>query len=183
MKSCKVFSNARTRPVRCVGASRRPVVRTRAIAEPPAEFEAVNHQAKTFKVDLEALKLDEETAKDLYRDMRLGRDFEDMCAQMYYRGKMFGFVHLYCGQEAVSTGVIRLLGKKDYVCRCGLHLQQPNRRHQISAHCWLSRAQRGLHGRQTFQALHDSVLNRKRVHCKRQCESCWLAAHSACHSN
>jgi hypothetical protein len=31
-------------------------------------------------------------------------DFEEMCAQMYYRGKMFGFVHLYSGQEAVSTG-------------------------------------------------------------------------------
>ncbi len=27
---------------------------------------------------------------------------EDMCAQMYYRGRMFGFVHLYNGQEAVS---------------------------------------------------------------------------------
>jgi TPP-dependent pyruvate/acetoin dehydrogenase alpha subunit len=88
-----------------------------AIAE-PVEFEAVNHQEKPFSVDLERLKLDVDTAKDLYRDMRLGRDFEDMCAQMYYRGKMFGFVHLYCGQEAVSTGVIRLLGKKDYVCRC-----------------------------------------------------------------
>lgn len=34
----------------------------------------------------------------------LGREFEEMCAQMYYRGKMFGFVHLYSGQEAVSTG-------------------------------------------------------------------------------
>ena len=32
---------------------------------------------------------------------------QEMCAQMYYRGKMFGFVHLYSGQEAVSTGVIR----------------------------------------------------------------------------
>ena len=28
----------------------------------------------------------------------LGREFEEMCAQMYYRGKMFGFVHLYSGQ-------------------------------------------------------------------------------------
>ena len=46
-----------------------------------------------------------EHAKDLYYDMVLGRDFEEMCAQMYYRGKMFGFVHLYSGQEAVSTGV------------------------------------------------------------------------------
>jgi pyruvate dehydrogenase E1 component alpha subunit len=43
----------------------------------------------------------------LYEDMVLGRSFEDKCAEMYYRGKMFGFVHLYNGQEAVSTGVIQ----------------------------------------------------------------------------
>lgn len=52
----------------------------------------------------------------LYEDMLIGRSFEDMCAQMYYRGKMFGFVHLYNGQEAVSTGVIKLLRNEDYVC-------------------------------------------------------------------
>nr|YP_009315766.1 Pyruvate dehydrogenase E1 component, alpha subunit [Trichogloeopsis pedicellata]SCW24424.1 Pyruvate dehydrogenase E1 component, alpha subunit [Trichogloeopsis pedicellata] len=52
----------------------------------------------------------------LYEDMLLGRSFEDMCAQMYYRGKMFGFVHLYNGQEAVSTGVIKALTENDYVC-------------------------------------------------------------------
>lgn len=53
---------------------------------------------------------------DLYEDMLLGRSFEDMCAQMYYRGRMFGFVHLYNGQEAVSTGVIKALSSEDYVC-------------------------------------------------------------------
>lgn len=52
----------------------------------------------------------------LYEDMLLGRTFEDMCAQMYYRGKMFGFVHLYNGQEAVSTGIIKSLKTQDYVC-------------------------------------------------------------------
>lgn len=52
----------------------------------------------------------------LYEDMLLGRNFEDMCAKMYYRGKMFGFVHLYNGQEAVSTGVIKALNFEDYVC-------------------------------------------------------------------
>lgn len=54
----------------------------------------------------------------LYEDMVLGRLFEDKCAEMYYRGKMFGFVHLYNGQEAVSTGVIRALRRdaNDYVC-------------------------------------------------------------------
>nr|YP_010336586.1 pyruvate dehydrogenase E1 component alpha subunit [Rhodospora sordida]UNJ14992.1 pyruvate dehydrogenase E1 component alpha subunit [Rhodospora sordida] len=52
----------------------------------------------------------------LYEDMVLGRYFEDMCAQMYYRGKMFGFVHLYTGQEAISSGVIKALKQSDYVC-------------------------------------------------------------------
>ncbi|KAL6985510.1 pyruvate dehydrogenase (acetyl-transferring) [Sarracenia purpurea var. burkii] len=52
---------------------------------------------------------------ELYEDMVLGRRFEDMCTQMYYRDKMFRFVHLYNGQEAVSAGFIKLLKKKDFV--------------------------------------------------------------------
>lgn len=59
--------------------------------------------------------LNREQALILYRDMTLGRMFEDKCAEMYYRGKMFGFVHLYNGQEAVSTGVIKSLKPTDYV--------------------------------------------------------------------
>ena len=61
--------------------------------------------------------LTKEEALMLYEDMVLGRTFEDMCAQMYYRGKMFGFVHLYNGQEAVSSGVIKYLRQDDYVTR------------------------------------------------------------------
>lgn len=57
-----------------------------------------------------------EVVLDLFKDMLLGRLFEDMCAQMYYKGKMFGFVHLYSGQEAVSTGIIKALEPSDYVC-------------------------------------------------------------------
>ena len=75
--------------------------------------------AEIPKVKSNKAKLGEmspETAKDIYRDMFLGREFEEMCAQMYYRGKMFGFVHLYSGQEAVATGVIRNLRKDDYIC-------------------------------------------------------------------
>ncbi len=53
----------------------------------------------------------------LYRDMTLGRRFEDKCADMYYRGKMFGFVHLDNGQGAVSTGVIRAMRlQHDWFC-------------------------------------------------------------------
>lgn len=52
----------------------------------------------------------------LYEDMVLGRLFEDKCAEMYYRGKMFGFVHLYNGQEAVSSGIIKAMrADEDYV--------------------------------------------------------------------
>nr|WDA99239.1 pyruvate dehydrogenase E1 component alpha subunit [Galdieria yellowstonensis]WDA99429.1 pyruvate dehydrogenase E1 component alpha subunit [Galdieria yellowstonensis] len=57
-----------------------------------------------------------EEAKIFYEDMLLGRMFEDTCAKMYYQGKMFGFVHLYTGQEAVSTGIIKNLKPYDYVC-------------------------------------------------------------------
>jgi pyruvate dehydrogenase E1 component alpha subunit len=53
----------------------------------------------------------------IYEDMVLGRLFEDKCAEMYYRGKMFGFVHLYNGQEAVSSGVVKAMRPgEDYVC-------------------------------------------------------------------
>lgn len=63
-----------------------------------------------------SLALTSAEALTLYEDMVLGRTFEDKCAEMYYRGKMFGFVHLYNGQEAVSTGVIKALRRDDYVC-------------------------------------------------------------------
>ena len=65
----------------------------------------------------ENIKIDRETSLKLFRDMTLGRRFEDKCAEMYYRGKMFGFVHLYNGQEAVSTGVIKAMKMKhDWFC-------------------------------------------------------------------
>ncbi len=57
-----------------------------------------------------------EEGLELYEDMTLGRLFEDKCAEMYYRGRMFGFVHLYNGQEAVSTGVIKAMRPDDFVC-------------------------------------------------------------------
>ena len=61
--------------------------------------------------------IDRETGLVLYEDMVLGRFFEDKCAEMYYRGKMFGFVHLYNGQEAVSSGIIKAMRQdEDYVC-------------------------------------------------------------------
>ncbi len=61
--------------------------------------------------------INREKGLELFKDMTLGRRFEDKCAEMYYRGKMFGFVHLYNGQEAVSSGVIGAMQrKKDWFC-------------------------------------------------------------------
>ena len=73
--------------------------------------------AASFAPSKACPNLSRDEALVLYRDMVLGRRFEDKCAEMYYRGKMFGFVHLYNGQEAVSTGVIKAMkAQHDWFC-------------------------------------------------------------------
>ena len=52
---------------------------------------------------------------ELYRRMSLIRRFEDKVAEMYTRGKITGFCHLYAGEEAVAVGAIYGLYDKDYV--------------------------------------------------------------------
>lgn len=43
------------------------------------------------------------------------RRFEEKAAEMYARGKIKGFLHLYIGQEAVATGAIAALRDDDYL--------------------------------------------------------------------
>jgi len=43
---------------------------------------------------------------DLYRQMVLIRRTEERAAELYQLGKIGGFLHLYIGQEAVSTGLV-----------------------------------------------------------------------------
>lgn len=43
---------------------------------------------------------------DLYYQMVLIRRVEERAAELYQQGKIGGFLHLYIGQEAVSTGLI-----------------------------------------------------------------------------
>lgn len=52
---------------------------------------------------------------DLYQQMILIRTFEEKSAEMYTKGKMGGFLHLYSGQEAVGVGFISVLREDDYV--------------------------------------------------------------------
>jgi pyruvate dehydrogenase E1 component alpha subunit len=61
------------------------------------------------------LTIDEAQLMDLYRRMVLIRRFEDKVAEMYSRGKITGFCHLYAGEEAVAVGAISALYDKDYV--------------------------------------------------------------------
>ncbi len=50
------------------------------------------------------LDLSDEQVREMYENMLLQRRFEERAAQMYGRQKIGGFLHLYIGQEAVSTG-------------------------------------------------------------------------------
>jgi pyruvate dehydrogenase E1 component alpha subunit len=65
------------------------------------------------------LTLDEAQLLDIYRKMVIIRRFEEKAAEMYTRGKITGFCHLYAGEEAVAVGAIQALYDKDYVvCNC-----------------------------------------------------------------
>ena len=52
---------------------------------------------------------------DLYYQMVLIRRVEEQAAQLYQQGKIGGFLHLYIGQEAVSTGLLSVRRPEDRV--------------------------------------------------------------------
>ena len=52
---------------------------------------------------------------DLYRQMMLIRRIEERAAELYQEGLIGGFLHLYIGQEAVSTGLISARKPQDRV--------------------------------------------------------------------
>ena len=51
----------------------------------------------------------------LYYEMVLIRRVEELAAELYQQGKIGGFLHLYIGQEAVSTGLISARKPQDRV--------------------------------------------------------------------
>lgn len=62
-----------------------------------------------------SLKLNVDRAKDYYHQMLLIRRFEEKCVELYSAEKIRGFLHLYIGEEAVATGVIRTLDEEDAI--------------------------------------------------------------------
>ena len=59
--------------------------------------------------------MNKQRALDLYYQMVLIRKLEEKGAELYQAGKIGGFMHLYIGQEAVSTGLIAARQPQDRV--------------------------------------------------------------------
>jgi len=68
---------------------------------------------------------------DLFYQMVVIRRLEDAAAQLYQQGKVGGFLHLYIGQEAVSTGLISVRKPQDRVITA-------YRDHGVAINCGLS---------------------------------------------
>ncbi len=59
--------------------------------------------------------MDKNQYLDLYQQMVVIRRVEERSAELYQAGKIGGFLHLYIGQEAVSTGLIAARNPDDRV--------------------------------------------------------------------
>jgi pyruvate dehydrogenase E1 component alpha subunit len=59
--------------------------------------------------------MEKEKLQELYYEMVLIRRLEEESANLYQQGKVGGFLHLYIGQEAVSSGVIAARKPQDRV--------------------------------------------------------------------
>jgi len=75
--------------------------------------------------------MEKEAYLDLYYQMVLIRLVEDQAAQLYQQGKIGGFLHLYIGQEAVSTGLISARQPQDRVITA-------YRDHGVAINCGIS---------------------------------------------
>ncbi len=57
--------------------------------------------------------LDKKTLLNFLHQMLLIRKFEDKAGELYARGKIAGFLHLYNGEEAVAVGAVSILEERD----------------------------------------------------------------------
>jgi len=68
---------------------------------------------------------------NLYHQMVVIRRLEERAAELYQQGKIGGFLHLYIGQEAVSTGLISVRRPEDRIITA-------YRDHGVAINCGLS---------------------------------------------
>ena len=77
------------------------------------------------------IQMKKEQLLDLYYQMVLIRRVEERGAELYQAGKIGGFMHLYIGQEAVSTGLIAAREPRDRVITA-------YRDHGVALNCGIS---------------------------------------------
>lgn len=75
--------------------------------------------------------MDKEKLLQVYYEMVLIRRLEERGAELYQAGKIGGFMHLYIGQEAVSTGLIAAREPRDRVITA-------YRDHGVAINCGIS---------------------------------------------
>jgi pyruvate dehydrogenase E1 component alpha subunit len=75
--------------------------------------------------------MEKEKALQMYYEMVLIRRVEERGAELYQAGKIGGFMHLYIGQEAVSTGLIAAREPRDRVITA-------YRDHGVALNCGIS---------------------------------------------
>ncbi len=75
--------------------------------------------------------MEKQEAFNLYHQMVVIRRLEESAAELYQQGKIGGFLHLYIGQEAVSTGLISARRPEDRVITA-------YRDHGVAINCGLS---------------------------------------------
>lgn len=75
--------------------------------------------------------MDKEKLLQMYYEMVLIRRVEERGAELYQAGKIGGFMHLYIGQEAVSTGLIAARQPRDRVITA-------YRDHGVALNCGIS---------------------------------------------
>lgn len=76
-------------------------------------------------MDYKELNLTREELVEMYRMMNLQRVFEENAVAYFKQGIVIGNMHMYVGEEAVATGVCKVLNKDDYIAsthRCDGHL-------------------------------------------------------------
>jgi pyruvate dehydrogenase E1 component alpha subunit len=75
--------------------------------------------------------MNKETQLQMYYEMVLIRRVEEKAMELYQQGKVGGFLHLYIGQEAVSTGLITARQPQDRVITA-------YRDHGVAINCGIS---------------------------------------------
>ena len=64
-------------------------------------------------MDYKELNLTREELVEMYRMMNLQRVFEENAVAYFKQGIVIGNMHMYVGEEAVATGVCKVLNKDD----------------------------------------------------------------------